>query len=167
MSKLGNDTLTETRNHLINEITLLSDAQFNWQPDRESWSIAQVCHHLVLVEEATIKAITWGLKAGEPTQTERINVELLILDRTKKLIAPKIVEPDVKSFEMQQIFTLLNDSRKKLMTLLSSVDDKSILAKKSVKHPSLGELPLDQWIEQIYLHEKRHIEQIKEIKGLL
>jgi hypothetical protein len=41
------------------------------------------------------------------------------------------------------------------------------LAEKSVTHPALGELPLDQWIEQIYLHEQRHIEQIKEIKLLL
>lgn len=31
-------------------------------------------------------------------------------------------------------------------------------------HPALGELFLDQWIELIYLHEQRHIEQIKEIK---
>ncbi|MGE7024027.1 DinB family protein [Solibacillus cecembensis] len=166
MSKIGNDNLTDTRNQLVNEITLLSNDQFNWKLDEDSWSIAQICHHLVLVEEATLKAITWGLKAGEVTQVERKKIELLILDRTKKLIAPKIVEPDVDSFEIQQIMTLLNDSRKNLMTLLSTVEDKSILAKKSVKHPALGELSLDQWIEQIYLHEQRHIEQIKEIKGL-
>lgn len=33
-------------------------------------------------------------------------------------------------------------------------------------HPALGELLLDQWIELIYLHEQRHIEQIKEVKLL-
>ena len=33
-------------------------------------------------------------------------------------------------------------------------------------HPALGELSLDQWIELIYLHEQRHISQIKEIKLL-
>lgn len=56
---------------------------------------------------------------------------------------------------------------KKLITFLDTIEDKSILSEKSVKHPALGELPLDQWIEQIYLHEQRHIEQIKEIKGAL
>ena len=91
----------------------------------------------------------------------------LLLDRTKKFKAPKIVEPDVEPFEVQQIIDLLNESRKKLMTFLSTIEDKSILAEKSVKHPALGELPLDQWIEQIYLHEQRHIEQINEIKLLL
>ncbi|MEC2075593.1 PadR family transcriptional regulator, partial [Metabacillus fastidiosus] len=60
-----------------------------------------------------------------------------------------------------------NNSRKKLITFLSTIEDKAILEEKSMKHPALGELPLDQWIEQIYLHEQRHIEQIKEIKSLL
>ncbi|MFJ7724728.1 DinB family protein [Neobacillus sp. NPDC097160] len=167
MNKLVNDNLYETRNYLVKEIALLSDAQFNSKPDMNKWSIAQVCHHLVLVEEASLKAIAWGLKEIDSAQRERKKVDLILLDRTKKIKAPKIVEPDVEPFEVQQIINLLHDSRKKLMTFLSTIEDKSILAEKSVKHPAIGELPLDQWIEQIYLHEQRHIEQIKEIKLLL
>ncbi|WP_028391237.1 DinB family protein [Bacillus cihuensis] len=167
MNKFVNDNLYETRNNLVKEIVLLSDDQLNSKPDMNMWSIAQVCHHLVLVEEASIKAIAWGLKESDRTQKERKNIHFILLDRTKKIKAPKIVEPDVESFEVPQIIDLLNDSRKKLMAFLSTIEDKSILEEKSVKHPSLGELPLDQWIEQIYLHEQRHIEQIIEIKLLL
>ncbi|WP_346243231.1 DinB family protein [Shouchella clausii] len=164
MNKLVNGNLDETRNALVKEITLLNDAQFNSKTDLHKWSIAQVCHHLVLVEKASIKAITWGLKGPNSNQNERKNVPFVLLDRTKKLIAPKIVEPDEGPFEVKQVVDLLNDSRGKLMSFLSTIEDKSILAEKSMKHPALGELPLDQWIEQIYLHEQRHIEQIKEIK---
>ncbi|GIN86009.1 PadR family transcriptional regulator [Heyndrickxia sporothermodurans] len=167
MNKLVNDNLYETRNNLVKEITLLSDVQFNSKPDTDTWSIAQVCHHLALVEEASIKAIAWGLKEIEGTKNERKKVDLILLDRTKKIKAPKIVEPGVEPFEVQQIIDLLNGSRTKLLNFLSTIEDKSILAEKAVKHPALGELPLDQWIEQIYLHEQRHIEQIKEIKLLL
>jgi len=166
MSNLVNDNLYETRNNLVKEITSLSYTQFNGRLGMNMWSIAQVCHHLVLVEQATIKAIAWGLKKVDNTQTERKNVHL-ILDRTKKFKAPEIVEPDVEPFEVQSIIDLLNDSRKKFLTFLSTIEDKSILAEKSFKHPALGELPLDQWIEQIYLHEQRHTEQIKEIKLLI
>ena len=155
MSNLVNDNLYETRNNLVNEITSLSYTQFNGRPGMNKWSIAQVCHHLVLVEQATIKAIAWGLKKVDNTQTERKNVQL-VLDRTKKFKAPEIVEPDVEPFEVQSIIDLLNDSRKKLLTFLSTIEDKSILTERSFKHPALGELPLDQWIEQIYLHEQRH-----------
>jgi hypothetical protein len=166
MSNLVNDNLYETRNNLVKEITSLSYTQFNGKLGRNMWSIAQVCHHLVLVEQATIKAIAWGLKKVDNTQTERKNVHLM-LDRTKKFKAPEIVEPDVEPFEVQSIIDMLSDSRKKFLTFLSTIEDKSILAEKSFKHPALGELPLDQWIVQIYLHEQRHTEQIKEIKLLL
>jgi len=166
MNKLVNENLYETRNNLVKEITLLSDTEFNSKPDMDMWSIAQVCHHLVLVEQATIQAIAWGLKKVENAPAERKNVHL-ILDRTKKFKAPKIVEPDAKPFEVQSIIDLLNDSRNKLLAFLSRIEDQSILAEKSFKHPALDELPLDQWIEQIYLHEQRHIEQIKQIKLLL
>jgi len=166
MSNLVNDNLYETRNNLVKEITSLSYTQFNGRLGMNIWTIAQVCHHLVLVEQATIKAIVWGLKKVDNTQIERKNVHLM-LDRTKKLKAPKIVEPDAKPSEIQQIINMLNDSRTNLMTLLNTVEDKSILIEKSVKHPAFDELPLDQWIEQIYLHEQRHIEQIKELKVLL
>ncbi|WP_313432996.1 DinB family protein [Siminovitchia terrae] len=167
MNKLANNHLHETRNNLIKEISVLGDAQFNSKPDPNSWSIAQVCHHLVLVEEASIKAISWGLQDSASTQKERKNVHSILLNRTKKLKAPKIVEPDVKPFEIQQIIDLLSESRKKLMTFLSTIEDESLLAKKSMKHPAIGDLPLDQWIEQIYVHEQRHIEQIKELKAAL
>ena len=167
MGNLVNDNLYETRNNLVKEITSLNYTQFNERPDMNIWSIAQVCHHLVLVEQAIIKAIAWGLKEVDNTQKERKNIQQLTLNRTKKFKAPKILEPDLEPFEVQSIIDLLNDSRKKLLTFLSTIEDKSILAEKSFKHPALGELPLDQWIEQIYLHEQRHTEQIKEIKLLL
>lgn len=166
MSNLVNDNLYETRNNLVKEIASLNYTQFNGRLGMNMWSIAQVCHHLVLVEQATIKAIASGLKKVDNTQTERKSVHLM-LDRTKRFKAPEIVEPDVEPFEVQSIIDLLNDSRKKFLTFLSTIEDKSILAEKSFKHPALGELPLDQWIEQIYLHEQRHTEQIKGIKLLL
>ncbi len=167
MNTLVNNKLDETRNTLVKEITLLSDEHFNRKPEMDIWSIAQVCHHLVLVEQASIQAIEWGLNDVENIQKERKKIDLFILDRTKKINAPKIVVPDLGPFEVQQMIDMLNDSRNKLKTFLSTIEDPTILAEKSVKHPALGELPLDQWIEQIYLHEQRHIEQIKEIKLLV
>jgi hypothetical protein len=164
MNHAVNDNLIETRNKLVEEISSLTDAQFNSKTDKNSWSIAQVCHHLVLVEQSSIKAIAWGLKEAESASVERKNIEHFILDRTRKIKAPKIVEPGIEPLKVIDILDLLNESRNRLMALIDSIEDKSILMKKSVKHPAIGELPLDQWIEQIYLHEQRHIEQIKELK---
>ena len=98
MSNLINDHLNETRNQLIKEIALLNDEPFNVRPDTKTWSIAQVCHHLFLVEQATIKAIAWGLKGTDRSQKERKKVHLM-LDRTKKIQAPPIVEPDFRTIQ--------------------------------------------------------------------
>ncbi|MFD1849818.1 DinB family protein [Oceanobacillus bengalensis] len=166
MSSFVNDKLHEMRNNLIEEISSLSLEQFNFRPELDTWSIAQICHHLVLVEKSSTKAIAWGLIEGKNTHEENEKVHQ-ILDRSKKYKAPKVVEPDAGSFEFQQVLDMLHNSRKKLMTFLCTIEDKSILAQKSVKHPALGDLPLNQWIEQIYLHEQRHIEQIKDIKSLI
>ncbi|MCL1698336.1 DinB family protein [Lysinibacillus sp. BPa_S21] len=166
MNSLINNHLYETRNNLLEEIKLLNDTQFNAKPDANSWSIAQVCHHLTLTETTFVRAITWGLKQEDSQPTERKNIHL-IADRTKKVPAPEIVEPAEDFFTVQQIIELLDDSRKKLTTILDTIDDPSILAVKSVKHPVFGDLPLDQWVELVYIHEQRHIEQIKEIKTLI
>lgn len=166
MSKLEDGNLQEIRNALVKEISLLSFEQFNMRSELNMWSIAQVCHHLVLVEKATVKALAWGLKQTESNETERKNIHL-ILDRTKKRAAPKIVEPNQNSFEIEEMLHLLNNSRKELIGFLNDIEDKYMLIEKSVNHPAFGQLPLDQWVELIPLHEQRHIEQIKEIKQVL
>jgi hypothetical protein len=166
MSKIENENLFETRNRLVNEINLLSFDRFNTSTDSNNWSIAQVCHHLILVEKRSADAIAMGLKRINGNKEERKEIHLA-LDRTKKLEAPEIVKPDVEPFEVQQIIDMLNNSRNKLLAVLNTVEDPSILAEKSAKHPRFGELPLNQWIELLYLHEQRHIEQIKEIKLLI
>ncbi|MFD2444809.1 DinB family protein [Bacillus sp. CGMCC 1.16607] len=158
---MENMNLIETRNRLIDEIFTLSNDEFNRNPDLYTWSIAQVCHHLLLVEKAFTYAIEMGLKKGQKAEQKNLNA---IADRTMKLKAPEIVIPDTKLFEVQQMIDLLNDSRNSFMAVLHSIEDESILTERSAKHPLFDDLPLNQWVELLYLHEDRHIEQIKEIK---
>ncbi|AGK54110.1 DinB family protein [Bacillus sp. 1NLA3E] len=162
MSELYNDKLVETRNRLIHEIKLLNNDEFNKRYGSNRWSVAQVCHHLVLTEKIFAKVIELGLKRNDSNKTERKNINH-IKDRTKKIVAPEIVKPNSETMELQQVIHLLNDSRNEFLDVLSTVKDESKLAGKSAKHPIFGDLPLDQWIELLYLHEQRHIEQIKEV----
>lgn len=155
--------LTETRNQLVNEIIILGQEAFNYQPEPQTWSIAQVCHHLFLVERASIKAIEIGLHNREQTGVEYQDLQF-ILDRTKKRKAPSIVEPDEGPFEVQLVLKWLHDARDRLTALLNTIENKAILEGKSFQHPVYGNLSLFQWVELLYLHEQRHIEQIKEIK---
>ena len=53
-----------------------------------------------------------------------------------------MIEPSIEPFEVEQMLNMLNESRKELMRFLSTIEDESILAKKAVMHPALGELSL-------------------------
>ena len=142
---------------------LLSYEEFNYIPEVNSWSIAQVCHHLALTEETFANAIAYGLKKSN-VRSEPKKIDF-ILDRSKKLEAPEIVMPQLDSSEPLQLIEQLSHSRNVLNSVLNTVEDVSLLADKSVKHPVFGDLPLYQWVELLVLHEQRHIEQIKEIKS--
>ncbi len=99
----------------------------------------------------------------DQTGVEYQNLQF-ILDRTKKRKAPSIVEPDEGPFEVQLVLKWLHDARDRLTALLNTIENKAILEGKSFQHPVYGNLSLFQWVELLYLHEQRHIEQIKEIK---
>lgn len=162
MSSIITDTMKETRNRLLKLIEPLSFEALHAKPASDRWSIAQICHHLVLVELATIKAVKWGLKEEEDISVERKDI-IHMLDRSKKLQAPMVVFPSDEAFDVKEIVTMLHDSRKKLNELLDSVESPSLLRERAVIHPAFGHLPLDQWIEAVPLHEQRHMEQIREL----
>lgn len=160
------ENLTSTRNKLLNEILGLSYEQLNKKPDEATWSIAQVCHHLYLSESVFTQAIIYGLNKSNGKKAEPKPVQLAV-DRTQKAKAPDIVVPGDAPLELEQIKELFNQSRNLFLEFYHQLEDKSILKEKSTKHPLFGYTPLDQWVDLIYLHEERHIEQIKEMKALL
>ncbi|SFM53522.1 DinB superfamily protein [Paenibacillus sp. 1_12] len=157
--------LFSTRERLLNEISYLNEDEFNRTLEINTWSIAQICHHLLKTETLFRKAIFYGVEQRILSKTERKPIQI-VLDMSKKFPAPKVSEPSSGPFQVPQIIQLLSDSRNKLMGVLDKIDDKSILKEIAVNHPRFGDLPLDQWIELLYLHEQRHIEQIKDLKAL-
>ncbi|GGA71380.1 DinB family protein [Ornithinibacillus halotolerans] len=164
MKKLITDNFNKTHKELIALIERLTEAELNARPNANTWSIAMVCHHIALVEFATIKAVRYGLKEEKDTKSEQKDLSIM-LDRTKKFSAPKVVEPGGGPFELQELVEMLNNARDSLNRTLDSMGDQSILEEKSVFHPALGLLPLNQWIEVLPLHEERHLEQIKDLLG--
>jgi hypothetical protein len=160
------EELIATRNRLLREVSDLSNADLNKKLDPDTWSVAQVCHHLYLSESIFTQAIIYGLNKSNGRKAEPVPVQLAA-ERNQKAKAPDIVAPGDDTLDSEQIIELLNHSRNLFLEFYNQLEDKSVLAEKSAKHPLFGYMPLDQWVELIYLHEERHIEQIKEIKSLL
>lgn len=163
--KYFEENLFFTRVQLVNEISNISDEVFNRKLETNKWSIAEICHHLLKTETLFTKAILFGLEQNKRAKAVRKPIED-VLDRSKFISAPKISEPGTGPFYVLQLIQQLNDSRIDLLGVLNKIDDKSILEEIAVKHPVFEDLSLDQWVELLYLHEQRHIQQIKDQKEL-
>lgn len=159
-------SLEETRQRLIDEISLLSSNQLNVRPDSDTWSIAQICQHIALTEKSFAKAIRYGLKQADNPNSELKPIHVLS-DRSRKIKAPEIVIPNDERLDLQEILDLLSESRNFFLETIGNVSDTTALTKKTVIHPLFGDLPLQQWAELAPLHEDRHVDQIKEIKAII
>jgi uncharacterized damage-inducible protein DinB len=156
-----NQKLNETRVELLNILNHLSHEQLNKQKNAESWTISQICQHLSITEELYVVAIRRGLKSKKESSIANQPVELL-LDRSKRLEAPDIAKPSNEVMERQAIIDKLYASRQKLNELLSTVEDPTLLNRRHYIHPVFKELSLMDWLKSLYIHEQRHIKQIKE-----
>lgn len=154
--------LKETRDELLGTLSGLSEDQINNRKDPNSWSISQVCQHLIKTEELYVAVIKRGLKSKEDSFIENKPLEFL-LDRSKKIEAPDIAKPTNEILEYQEIIEKLNNSREKLIELLNTVEDPSLLSRRHFIHPVFKEMLLIEWVKSLYLHEQRHIKQIREI----
>jgi uncharacterized damage-inducible protein DinB len=160
------ETLTNTRDKVVKEVASLHDTQLNAKPKREKWSIAQNLHHLHLVEQAVTSAITYALH-----KTERVQVTLkpvqATLNRAYKREAPEQMKPTDTIMKQDEIQDLLQTSRRELLHVIHSVTDERDLFEKAAKHPVFGEINVQQWLEFLDYHEKRHLAQIQEAKRAL
>lgn len=154
--------LIETRDELLEILKGLTRDQIQMKKDLESWSIGQICQHLVKTEELFVLAIRKGLKSKEDSFLERKPLDFL-LDRSKKIVAPDIAKPTDEILEYSEIIDKLKNSREKLFEILTTIEDPSVLSKRYFIHPVFKEMLLIEWVEVLYLHEQRHIKQINEI----
>jgi uncharacterized damage-inducible protein DinB len=153
--------LKETRDDLLEMIKDLSEEQLNKRKDPGSWSIGQVCQHLSKTEELYVIAIRRGLKSNEDSTVEHKPLEFL-LDRSNKWEAPDIARPTDEIWRAEEIIGKLDQSRERLLELLDTVEDPSVLSRRHFTHPVFKEMLLLEWVRSLYLHEQRHMEQIKE-----
>lgn len=140
----------------------LTDQQLNDRLDPEKWTIAQVLIHLYLFERGVTKQLKTAIDSDEEQPADLKPIHLTT-NRSKKIKAPAQLEPRDEFTSMEDIQAKLSRSREALNSVLFGVREEE-LEKKSIPHRIYGQMNLKQWVEFVGLHEKRHIEQIYELK---
>jgi uncharacterized damage-inducible protein DinB len=165
--------MKQTRQDFLKSIKGLSDAQWNFKPSPERWSIAECAEHITLAEDFIRNAFEEKLmRAPKATADEKAkdtssddDVIKMITDRTQKAQSPEPIQPKTHQWTTPQAITKeFNARRDKSVQLAKSIPEQDL--RDHVAESPAG-MPLDgyQWLELLAGHTKRHTLQIEEVKA--
>jgi hypothetical protein len=162
--------LEQTKKGVVDATAGLSEAQWNFKPGPDRWSVAEVMEHLAVAEDM-IRAMDQDKVMKSPVVPLRDAVELKkiddsvianVPDRSHKVQAPEPMKPTNRFGSPQEAEKHFLESRATTEEYLKNTHD---LRAHTMDSP-MG-VPLDgyQWILLLTAHSERHTKQILEVKA--
>ncbi|HWQ03541.1 MAG TPA: DinB family protein [Candidatus Nitrosotenuis sp.] len=162
--------LQKTEKMFLRSISKISDAQYNWKPAPERWSVAECAEHLALTEDLIYKMITEQLlkaPAAPEKKAEVAGKDDLVLekiaDRSQKFNAPEMIQPKRTFATRDELVKHFKASRARLAQYVKSTNDD--LRVHFQEHPVMKLLDAYQWVLLNSAHTERHTKQILEVKA--
>jgi hypothetical protein len=136
------------------------------RPGDNEWSVAEVLHHLCLVEERVLAELEKGLTQPQRAGFLKRLIPMRVISwRLVKVKAPKIVQPDIQ-LSREQLFETYNLTRNRLKDFCLQHGSERLRVM-SLRHPLLGKIDGVAAISFVAFHEQRHHKQIREILNKL
>jgi hypothetical protein len=166
--EFGMSALHASRKLFLDSVAGLSDAQLNFRPAPEKWSIAEVAEHVALSEQFIFQAVEGALKSparekmADPGKMDE-KVLAGVSDRSVKAKAPEPLRPQNKfksSADAIAAFQSLRDTHIKYLSVTQDA-----LREHFRKNSGLGDLDAYQWLLLMSAHTERHVAQINEVKA--
>ncbi|PYU02375.1 MAG: hypothetical protein DMG38_00540 [Acidobacteria bacterium] len=159
--------LESTKKNLTEATKGLSEAQWNFKPASDRWSVAQVMEHLAAAEDF-IRGITkekvMTSSAGEPGRDFKKTDEAVLMmvpDRTHKAQAPEPLVPTNRFGSPDGSLKHFVESRLATEDFLKSTAG----LRDHVMDSPLGKLDGYEFVLFIAAHSERHTKQINEVKA--
>lgn len=158
------------RQSLYAAVADLSQAQLDFKPAPDRWSISENLSHLNKVERGLPKLYPMLLQkleeAGWKPETEGSMLNSLdhagLEVATQKFQAPERVQPQ-SDLTKDEVIAALKQSRQAILDAVAQAPEYD-LSGVTWPHPALGDINFYQWVLFIGKHEQRHLGQIEEIK---
>ncbi len=164
----GMSALHASRKLFLDSVAGLSEAQLNFKPAPEKWSIAEVAEHIALSESSIFQAAEGAMKSPareKMADPDKIDEKILtaIPSRTIKAEAPKPLRPHHQFKTTTEAVASFTSPRDQHIKYLSETQD--ALREHFFKNPVLGDINAFQWILFVSAHTERHVAQINEVKA--
>jgi hypothetical protein len=162
--------LEGSRKAFLDATNGLSEAQWNFKPGPDRWSIAECAEHIGVTETFILNLITEQAVKGPAEPEKRAQVQgkdatimPMALDRSAKFKAPEIIQPTRRWTTSGEITKNVLESRARTIEFISTTQED--LRDHFMDHPVFKTLDTYQWILLTSAHMRRHTLQILEVKG--
>lgn len=160
--------LDRTSELFLTSVEGLSDAQWNFKPAEDKWSVAQCAEHIAaaesfirgLIEKSLAKPAAKSVLKKGVVKDDLVSTA--IVDRTATFKAP---EPLVPQNRFGAPAAAVEEFRKQRAETLKLVQTHPDLRKYAAEHPGFGMLDAHGWVLFLSGHTERHTLQIEEIKS--
>jgi hypothetical protein len=163
------DYFQQTSDTLQKSIEGLSEAQMQFKPSEEQWSVSQCLEHIIMTEKMLFEMAKELLaQPANPERKEEVKItdgELIdgMTDRSFKATAPKELQPEGKYNSPEAALQDLKNERGEILGLIeqTSVED----LRTHINDSPFG--PVDAYHSLLYIaaHTARHTSQIEEVKA--
>lgn len=165
--KFAVDHLNKTRADLIAAVQGLSDAQLNYKPAPDRWSVLECVQHITLASQGIYEFMQQTLKtpndsAWKSTVTDEgfiKNVE----DRSHKAQAAEPLKPSHSTYkDLASTLKAFNDERDSLINYVNTNQDD---LRSHIGNLGFAKVDAYQIILLISAHTNRHTQQLNEVKA--
>ena len=160
--------LEETKLGLEEEVKNLSEEQMQYKPDEESWSIAEIVEHIIIVEGGLEAMLEGSMEAGE-TPDQKAEVKMtdeqivgFITDRSQKIQTQDQFQPSGKFSNAEEALDAFNEQRENFVDWLK---DSDASMRNYVNEFPFGKIDAYQTVLFLAGHTERHTAQIEEVKS--
>ena len=160
--------LAQTRAGVLAATKGLSQAQWNFKPATNRWSVAEVTEHIAAAEDFLMDMVK-GKVMTAPARTESADVKAIdefvlqnIPDRSHKVQAPEPLQPNNRFGSPKESLKHFRAGRARTLAFLKKTKD---LRAHAVDSPLGKKLDAYEWVLLVAAHSERHTKQINEVKA--
>jgi hypothetical protein len=162
--------LESSRKAFLEATSGLSEAQWNFKPAPDRWSVAECAEHIGVTEAFILNLITEQALKGPAEPEKRAQVQgkdtsmmAMAVDRSAKFKAPESIQPTRRWATSGDITKNVLENRARMIAFVNTTQED--LRDHFMDHPVFKTLDTYQWILLTSAHMRRHTAQILEVKA--
>ncbi|WP_142683427.1 DinB family protein [Chitinophaga polysaccharea] len=161
--------LQQTKDQLLKDVQGLTDAQLEYKPSADRWSVIECVEHITLIEKAIMegeqKLVQQPANPQRRKDIKTTDEQIIknVEDRSHKVKAPEYGVPKHNYSSNAEAIKAFITQRDKLIEYVTNTQD--VMRDHITDHPALGPIDAYQLLLLDAAHTNRHTQQLEEVKA--